>query len=94
MFVRGIQITADLLTAPPVRASADTGRVLKLQTPYMIGDDVHSLQTALAGKGFPGAIDGIYGPLTEARVRQFQFQSGLKADGIAGPATRAALASA
>ena len=33
------------------------------------GDDVTSLQTKLAAKGFrPGAIDGDFGPGTEAAV--------------------------
>ena len=91
--VRGIQITADLLMTPPVRVSAETEthRLLKLETPFMIGDDVRALQTALAAKGFDGKVDGIYGPLTDARVRQFQIQAGLKSDGIVGPATRATL---
>jgi len=90
--VRGIRIDEDTF-APPVRASAadETDRVLKLESPFMVGDDVRAIQQALQDKGLPGNIDGIYGPLTEARVRQFQLQSGLRADGIAGPATKAAL---
>ncbi|AJA43326.1 endolysin [Mycobacterium phage Sbash] len=35
--------------------------------------------------------DGEFGPLTEAVVKQFQLRSALTADGIAGPATLAAL---
>jgi murein L,D-transpeptidase YcbB/YkuD len=91
--VRGIQISADLLMTPPVRVSAETEphRLLKLETPFMIGEDVRTLQSALAAKGFDGKVDGIYGPLTDARVRQFQIQAGLKSDGIVGPATRATL---
>lgn len=57
----------------------------------MIGDDVRAVQRALAAKGFGGTPDGTYGPLTEARIRQFQIQNGMKADGIAGPAARVAL---
>ena len=35
--------------------------------------------------------DGIFGQRTLARVREFQGNNGLKADGIVGPLTRAAL---
>lgn len=36
-------------------------------------------------------VDGQYGPATEAAVREFQRRSGITADGIAGPVTRAKL---
>ena len=35
--------------------------------------------------------DGIFGPLTEERIREFQIQNGLTPDGIVGPATLAKL---
>lgn len=63
------------------------------------GPDVKDLQEVLKGMGaYVGAIDGIYGPLTEAAVRAFQRATGvhgvsLKVDGIYGPNTRAALSS-
>jgi len=91
--IRGIQITEDLLLSPPIRVSAEgeSHRILKLETPFMVGEDVQSVQEALARKGLGGTVDGIFGPLTEARVRQFQLRSGIIVDGIVGPVTRAAL---
>ena len=91
--VRGVLIDEDVLTGAPVRVSAETEhyRVLKLETPHMIGDDVREVQNALIAQGFDGKADGVFGPLTEARVRQFQQKQRLRADGFVGPATRAAL---
>ncbi len=52
------------------------------------GEAVEALQQKLAGKGFdPGAADGIFGPRTEAALRQYQESIGLDVDGIAGPKT-------
>ena len=39
----------------------------------------------------PIAVDGIFGPATEQRVRRFQQTHALAVDGIAGPATFAVL---
>jgi N-acetylmuramoyl-L-alanine amidase len=58
----------------------------------MRGDDVTTLQQRLTEMGFDcGRIDGIYGPLTESAIREFQKQVGLSADGIAGVGTYKAL---
>ena len=50
------------------------------------GDVVKEIQRAL--NLYP---DGIYGLLTEERVKEWQKEHGLKADGIVGPATMARL---
>jgi putative chitinase len=54
--------------------------------------DVRALQEALRGRGFnPGAIDGSFGPGTEAAVMAFQRSEGLLVDGAVGPRTATAL---
>ena len=56
------------------------------------GSEVAELQTELKTRGFsPGAIDGRFGPGTEAAIISFQQSEGLLADGIAGGRTLAAL---
>jgi len=56
--------------------------------------EVRELQTALASLGFyRGVVDGISGPRTKAAIRAYQqTHPDLVSDGIAGSATRAALA--
>jgi len=56
------------------------------------GVEIKKIQRELKAKGFsPGAIDGEFGPGTEAAVMAFQQSEGLLADGIVGPATLTAL---
>lgn len=57
------------------------------------GEAVRQLQMELSRIGtFNSAEDGVYGPSTEAAVRQFQQQQGLTPDGVVGPQTWQALA--
>jgi len=59
------------------------------------GEDVKQLQTRLRSHGFPTlAVDGDFGPATEAAVRHFQSERKLVVDGIVGPQTWAALGAA
>lgn len=54
---------------------------------------VRWVQRELIERGYGILCDGIYGPKTEACVRDYQNQRDLTADGIVGPLTRAALES-
>ena len=56
------------------------------------GWDVAALQFRLQKHGYPpGGVDGVFGAGTQSAVTSFQSANGLGADGIAGPATVAAL---
>lgn len=56
------------------------------------GPDVTTLQQKLKARGFdPNGTDGNFGPGTRKAVIAFQQSKGLQSDGIAGPATLAAL---
>ena len=92
--VRNVVINEELLSGqyePPAKVSAtDTGeRVLFLTKPLMKGEDVKKLQEALNFS--EGEVDGVFGPVVDAAVREFQSAHGLKSDGKVGPATWAAL---
>ena len=60
-----------------------------------MGPQVAELQRLLQAAGVPtGAVDGDFGPMTQAAVRRFQQAKGLSVDGVVGPQTWAALRSA
>ena len=67
------------------------GRIIR---PGYRGQDVRYLQELLTIAGYdPGPIDGVFGPLSQAAVREFQGDyGGLTVDGKLGPNTRQALA--
>ena len=52
---------------------------------------VQTLQHLLRAHGKNVAVDGIFGPATDAAVRAFQTGRGLTVDGIVGPHTWSAL---
>jgi chitosanase len=91
--VRGVVIDEAVLADGGMQASAHDPeeRVLRLTDSYMVGQDVRAVQESLKNQGYEVTVDGIYGRLTEAAVRLYQQEHNLKADGIVGPATRAAL---
>ena len=58
------------------------------------GGHVEALQWYLKKWGYLSAVDGIYGPNTEAAVAAFQQEAGITVDGIVGPETQGALCDA
>jgi peptidoglycan hydrolase-like protein with peptidoglycan-binding domain len=61
-------------------------RDLGLASPFMEGDDIKVVQTKTGT--YP---DGLFGPVTQMHVVNFQSHHGLTADGIVGPDTARAL---
>ena len=56
------------------------------------GDTVSQIQQRLSDWGYyDGEVDGVYGSATQEAVMYFQEKNGLTPDGIAGPATLAAI---
>ncbi len=55
------------------------------------GHPITTMQYLLRARGHSIAVDGVFGPKTEAAVKSFQAGHGLAADGIVGAATWAAL---
>jgi peptidoglycan hydrolase-like protein with peptidoglycan-binding domain len=51
------------------------------------GEDVRTVQYLVTAQGHPTAVDGVFGPATQAAVQAFQSSRGLGADGIVGPQT-------
>ena len=51
------------------------------------GEDVSVLQTALNQYGYGLAVDGSFGPATQAAVRDYQSKNGLTVDGVVGTQT-------
>jgi hypothetical protein len=82
---RAISIGAGNLTGVGPTTSTP---ILKL---HSAGDLVVWAQQRLVTAGYATAVDGSYGPITQAAVVSFQTAQGLTPDGIVGPATWAAL---
>ncbi len=57
-------------------------RLLYLVKPYLRGDDVAELQVRLSQLGFdPGRVDGVFGPLLDRALSEFQRNCGLETNG-------------
>ena len=57
-------------------------RLLFLVKPYLRGDDVAELQVRLSQLGFdPGRVDGVFGPLLDRALSEFQRNCGLESSG-------------
>ena len=93
-FQRERHLPADGIVGPETwRALVESGYTLGSRGLWhsrrmMRGDDVRELQHRLNQLGFDaGAEDGIFGPLARAAVEEFQRNTGLPVDGVAGPLT-------
>lgn len=97
-FQRDRGLAADGIVGPEtwrslVEAGFSLGDRLLWRTRVMLrGDDVRELQHRLNQLGFDaGGEDGIFGPLTQGAVEEFQRNVGVEVDGVAGPQTVALL---
>jgi peptidoglycan hydrolase-like protein with peptidoglycan-binding domain len=83
-FQQSNALTADGVVGPAtwshINPYREASPVLKAGS---LGPVVAMLQRVLkTGFGYTGAIDGVYGPATEAVVRQYQTDSGLPVTGV------------
>ena len=68
------------------------GQTVKLLRKGSTGAEVKTLQAALNATGlYALELDGYFGTVTEAAVRDFQERNGLEVDGVVGSYTRKAL---
>ncbi len=78
------ELTVDGIVGPRTWARLDPPTIQNGAS----GDAVRLLQRLLTDFGYdPGAIDGEFGPNTEAAVKQFQDDFLLASDGVVGPET-------
>jgi peptidoglycan hydrolase-like protein with peptidoglycan-binding domain len=95
-FQRRRGLVVDGIVGPQTRAAfGKRGRPAFGSRTMKRGDrgwDVAAMQYILARRGYPpGAIDAVFGPMTDTALRNFQGAFGLAVDGLAGPQTIAAL---
>jgi hypothetical protein len=63
-------------------------RLLKPSDPPMQGNDVKSVQRALAAAGIAVEPDGLYSSATATAIARFQKQNGINVSGVVDAATR------
>jgi N-acetylmuramoyl-L-alanine amidase len=88
--------SAPIPTSSPLRQEqnppSENILILRRSDTTLPNDRVEALQRALAEKKFdPGPFDGLFGPLTEGAVFDFQEDAKLTVDGEVGPETGLAL---
>jgi peptidoglycan hydrolase-like protein with peptidoglycan-binding domain len=92
-FQQGAGLTVDGIVGPNTWQAMPGGGALPTLSEGSSGSAVHDLQRVLASGApgqwntSPGAIDGHFGPHTEASVKAFQQWGGVAADGIVGDRT-------
>lgn len=96
-FIKMVSVLVLIITLIPCsnfeqRAEAFTNQVIRQGA---VGDDVLELQSRLQYLGFyNGKIDGVFGWGTYWALRNFQYEFGMKIDGLAGEQTKAKLVKA
>ncbi len=86
------QITVVILLNVLIITLVFSGSAHALSKMGSTGSEVRQIQTRLKNWGYyNGDVDGIYGTRTKNAVISFQRKNGLTADGVAGPATLAAI---
>lgn len=81
--------TSTTQATPPTSAAPEEPEAADANAP------TRRIQEDLATLGFYGGpIDGLYGPMTEAAIRDFQTSAGIGVDGLYGPQTDAAVQAA
>jgi len=83
---RGLAITGevdDTTWASLLEAGWRLGdRLLFLVKPFLRGDDVAELQVRLSQLGFdPGRVDGVFGPMLDRALSEFQRNCGIETNG-------------
>ena len=86
----GTTTAATSTTAPPRVVTSPSDSVRLGDT----GPGVEQIQASLKAAGYDLQPDGIFGPVTDTAVRDFQQKNNLAVDGVVGPKTWAKLGQA